>query len=44
MNYTKKHFVQFYFTNIVDVNYVVEVDNMISVVVHNNPWLCLLPP
>ena len=34
---TKKRFVQFYYANIVDVHYVLKVDNVISVVFHNKP-------
>ena len=36
--FKKKAFVQFYYTNIVDVRYILNVDHMISVVFHNNHW------
>ena len=31
-------FVQFYYAGIFVVHYIVKVDNMISVIVHYNPW------
>ena len=38
MHRTNKFFVHLYYADIVDGHYIVNVDSMIYVVVHDNPW------